>query len=288
MRTHPGEVYVQRRAGYTRTGLGSAGVGVRLPEVARQFLARQRMLVIGGHDAEGSLWASPLYGPPGFVRAEGERTVIVEAAADPDDPLHARFADEATIGAIALEPATRRRMRVNGTGHRQGDRLVITADQVFANCPRHITAREVEREVVATAPAVRADRLSADQLRLIAEADTFFIATAADGHGVDVSHRGGETGFVTGHDATTLSWPDYGGNAMFMTLGNLHLQPRCGLLFVDWTGTRPALRLTGRATVDWDPDRAAAHPGAARMIDFAVEQVVEASGPALAWRPVDD
>ncbi|MEU7823788.1 pyridoxamine 5'-phosphate oxidase family protein [Catellatospora sp. NPDC049133] len=283
MAKHPGEVYVQRRSGFDRDGLGSAGMGVRLPEVARRFLTHQRLLVIGGADAAGALWASPLYGPPGFVHADGEREVIAETVPAAVDPLHGAFAAPSPIGALVLEPATRRRMRVNGTGHDQGGRLVVIADQIFANCPKHITPREVRGEVHAGPAAAVGDRLSAEQRRFIAGADTFFIASSADGHGVDLSHRGGDPGFVLARDATTLSWPEYRGNAMYMTLGNLHLQPRSGLLFVDWTGARPALRLTGRASIDWDPGRVAEHPGAERMIDFVVDRVVETLGPALVW-----
>lgn len=284
MSTHPGEVYVQRRSGFDRDGLGSAGMGVRLPEAARQFLTHQRLLMIGGADAAGALWASPLYGPPGFLHAEGERQVIAETVPAAGDPLHGAFTTPGPIGALALESATRRRMRVNGTGHDQGGRLVVTADQIFANCPKHITPREMAGDVHADPPATAGDRLSAAQRRFIAGADTFFIASSADGHGVDVSHRGGDPGFVLARDATTVSWPEYRGNAMYMTLGNLHLQPRCGLVFVDWTGARPALRLTGRASIDWDPGRVAGHPGAERMIDFVVERVVETAGLVPAWR----
>lgn len=284
MRTHPGEVYVQRRSGFTRDGLGSAGMGVRLPGVARQFLADQRMLVIGGHDAAGSWWASPLYGPPGFLHAEGDREVIADTVPAAGDPLAGSFATPSPIGALAIEPATRRRMRINGTGHDRGGRLAVTADQVFANCPKHITQREVHGEVDTGPPAAGGVRLSDEQSGFVAGADTFFIATGADGHGVDVSHRGGEPGFVTARSATTLSWPEYRGNAMYMTLGNLHVQPRCGLLFVDWTGARPALRLTGTATIDWDPARVADHPGAERVIDFVVDRVVETPGHTLVWR----
>lgn len=275
---------MQRRSGYDRDGLGSAGMGVRLPEIARRFLTAQRMLMIGGADAEGALWASPLYGPPGFLHAEGERDVIAETAPTAGDPLAGTFATPSPIGALVLEPAGRRRVRVNGTGHVHDGRLVITAEQVFANCPKHITQREVHGHADSGPAAAATDRLSAQQLRLVAQADTFFIASGAEGHGVDVSHRGGDPGFVVARDGRTLSWAEYRGNAMYMTLGNLHLQPRCGLLFVDWTGARPALRLTGRASIDWDPARIAGHPGAERMIDFVVDRVVETPGPTLIWR----
>ena len=115
--------------------------------------------------------------------------------------------------------------------------------------------------------------LSVEQRDWIAAADTFFIATHAKGLGADMSHRGGNPGFValTSH---TLSWPDYIGNSMYMTLGNLELDPRAGLVFVDWNRGH-TLHLTGRARVDWNQGRASTAPGAQRLVDFDVDQVIQ-------------
>jgi Pyridoxamine 5'-phosphate oxidase len=71
-----------------------------------------------------------------------------------------------------------------------------------------------------------------------------------------------------------LMWPDYVGNSMYMTLGNLELTPAAGLLFLDWEHGH-TLRLTGQARVDWDPDRAAAVPGALRLIELDIHRVVQ-------------
>jgi len=286
MVTHAGELYVQRRAGFDRDGLGSAAMGVRLPEVARQFLSEQHMLVVGGHDAAGAVWASPLYGRAGFIRADGERMILVGSAPRQGDPLYGALTPGSHVGAIAIEPATRRRMRINGTVRAGEGGLTIEADQIFANCPKYITPRSPEAVVAAAPEARRATELSTADIARITSADTFFIATGADGLGLDASHRGGEPGFVSVRDSRTLSWPEYRGNAMFMTLGNLHLRPECGLLLLDWSGAGPALHLTGRASIDWDPARIAACPGAERIVDFTVEQAVAVTGPALRWREI--
>jgi predicted pyridoxine 5'-phosphate oxidase superfamily flavin-nucleotide-binding protein len=88
----------------------------------------------------------------------------------------------------------------------------------------------------------------------IAAADTFFVATwsgaGVDGGGVDVSHRGGPAGFVR-VEGDTLVIPDYRGNRYFNTLGNLMLEPRAALLFVDFAAGR-MLQLQGAAEVLWD------------------------------------
>lgn len=275
---HPGEDALQRRAGLTRTAWGSAGVGPSIPPVAAEFLTRQRLVVITATDDTGAPWVSPLTGPAGFTRARDQHTVVVDRLPGPGDPLAGRFATDRDIGMIAIEPARRRRMRVNGRAHQEGDRLVIEADQVYSNCPKYIQARTPKGESPTVRGAASVSReLSAAQRRWIGAADTFFIGTYVPGLGADASHRGGNPGFVTPTGEQRLSWPEYVGNAMFMTLGNLALEPRCGLLFVDWDEGR-TLHLTGRAVIDDDPARAAAVPGAERLVDFRADRVVEIPG----------
>ena len=81
----------------------------------------------------------------------------------------------------------------------------------------------------------------------------------------------------------TVEWPDYVGNSMFMTLGNLEIEPRTSLLFLDWEHGH-SLHLTGRACVDWDAGRAAAQPGALRHIDFDVDRVIQVDhASSLSW-----
>lgn len=276
---HDGERAVQRRAGLTVDGWGSAGVSGAIPPVAAEFLGQQRMMVIGAADDTGAVWAGALTGRTGFTTAVGDHTIVAQALPAAGDPLAGRFDTERGIGMLAIEPASRRRMRVNGRARRDGDRLVVHTEQVYANCPKYIQTRAVGDDDVA--PVARAatvsGELSGGQQRWIAAADTFFIATHATGLGSDTSHRGGNPGFVTVTGSRRLTWPDYVGNSMYMTLGNLELDPRCGLLFLDWERGH-TLQLTGRARVDWDPDRAEAVPGAQRLVDFDIERVVQIAG----------
>ncbi|NYI97599.1 hypothetical protein HNR12_003876 [Streptomonospora nanhaiensis] len=284
---HEGERIAQRRAKFPDRPWGSAKVGAALPRVAADFLCRQRLAVIGAPDARGAVWAGPLAGEPGFVTAPDDRTVVARREPVPGDPLALLFAEEHPIGVLAIEPASRRRMRVNGLARQEGDRLVIRTEQVYANCPKYIQARGAEAAPKAAAPrpAAESTALSPAQRAWIAGADTFFVATHAAGLGADASHRGGRPGFVAVADERRLSWPDYAGNSMYMTLGNLELDPRAGLLFLDWE-RGATLQVTGRASVDWNPERAAAEPGAQRVVDFEVEHVVQIDGAVpLRWGP---
>lgn len=280
---HHGELAVQARTGVRVTPWGSARVSSSIPPVAARFLSEQPMIVIGAAANDGSMWAGLLVGPPGFVAATDDRTVVVDTLPGPLDPLAGLFDSPREIGILAIDPKTRRRMRINGGALNTGDKLVVRTEQVYANCPKYIQVREPSPAKPGSVQIHRGELLTIEQQKRIATADTFFVATHAEGLGADVSHRGGNPGFVSVSTGRRLSWPDYAGNQMYMTLGNLELDARCGLLFLDWE-RGGALHLTGRAHVDWDPGRAAAVPGAQQMIDFDVEHVVQIEGAyPLRW-----
>jgi predicted pyridoxine 5'-phosphate oxidase superfamily flavin-nucleotide-binding protein len=288
MSKHDGERAVQLRAGWTRDNWGSAGVRPEIPTIGGEFLRQQQMLAIGAVDEHTAAWATVLTGPQGFVDVADERTVVIAGQPGRDDPLAGPLVGETDVGMLAIEPHSRRRMRINGRSRSDPAGVVVRTDQVYANCPKYIQARQLLPDTDWSAtpgPARSTKSMTAQQQRWITAADTFFVATHAPGHGTDVSHRGGNPGFVTVLEPRRLAWPDYVGNSMYMTLGNLERAPACGLLFLDWTRGH-ALHLTGRARTDWDPRRASLIPGALRVIEFEVDRVVQIDRASpLHWTP---
>jgi hypothetical protein len=120
--------------------------------------------------------------------------------------------------------------------------------------------------------------VEADAARLIKRADTFFIATHAMGAsisaGADVSHRGGPAGFVQlADDGRTLTWPDFTGNFLFNTIGNLVLDPRAGLVLPDFE-RGDLLHIAGRVEIVWDGPEVDAVAGAQRLLRLQVEEVL--------------
>ncbi|MGW2401973.1 pyridoxamine 5'-phosphate oxidase family protein [Kitasatospora sp. NPDC001664] len=286
---HRGELAVQDRAELSQqAGFSLGGIGTVIPPVAAEFLTGQPMVVIGGADRDGRIWATQVSGTPGFLRAPDERTLTVAARPGPQDPLAATLAGPARIGMIAIEPATRRRMRINGRSVPDGDGLRVDLDQVIANCPKYIQKRDhrplpVEEAAGRRPRALDSAELTEDQQRRIREADTFFVATASDGGDADASHRGGSPGFLRVLSPTRLRWPDYVGNAMFLTLGNLELNPAAGILVPGWE-SGSSLHLTGTARTVWDPELIAEVPGAQRLVEFDVTAVREVLDAApLRW-----
>jgi uncharacterized protein len=101
--------------------------------------------------------------------------------------------------------------------------------------------------------------------RLIEAADMFFLATA-DGDGMpDCSYKGGDPGFVRVLDAGTLVFPSYDGNGIFATLGNIAVNPKVGMLFIDFEhGHR--LRVQGEASVEDGDPLLGTYPGAQLVV----------------------
>ena len=279
MTYHSGSRAVQDRVGVRDLAdhVGRAiGQGIR--PVAAAFLELQPMLVIGAADPDtGAVWAALLTGEPGFVRATGPHRISVRGGLHEGDPLTAALATAGTaVGTIELDPRTRRRMRLNGRVTPTARGLSIDADQVFSNCPKYLQRRETYERVERAPEAIRhGSELTPSQREFIEAADTFFIASV-HGHGADASHRGGNPGFVHATSPNELSWRDFPGNSMFLTLGNLSADPRAGLLFLDWT-SGAVLQVTGRARTEFD-----AH--GERTVRFTVEAVAETPGASpLRW-----
>ncbi|WP_067546626.1 pyridoxamine 5'-phosphate oxidase family protein [Nocardia crassostreae] len=279
---HPGELAVQERMGQADIAQ-RVGRMIRadIPAAAAEFLAAQPTVVVAAADDAGRLWASQLVGPAGFARAAGARTIVVDALPVPGDPLAESLRTTRHIGMIALQPQRRRRMRVNGVAEPTAAGLRVTTDQVYSNCPKYISRRGIESWSEGGAVTVlRATELDPAQQQALSVADTFFIASADRDGNADASHRGGNPGFLQVLSPTRLRWPDYRGNSMFMTLGNIAAGPRCGLLVLDWR-TGATLQLTGTAEITWD--EATFTPGAQCSIDFTLTEVVEISGTPLRW-----
>lgn len=253
---HEGELTVQARVNAFDQAVMSAGaIRPYLTVPMARFLTTQPWIVLGASDPVGRVWASLLNGPPGFVAAVDESTVRIEASPAAGDPLHevARLPTGQLAGLLAIDLARRLRVRINGVLRREPPALVLSVEQAYPNCMKYIQRRELlacDEQPAGPVVVGNADRLSAEQAALVHAADTAFIATLNEDHGADVSHRGGRPGFMTCFPGgKTIRIPDYPGNGMFNTLGNLHLDTRAGLTIPDFT-TGGQLQLTGHAAAD--------------------------------------
>jgi uncharacterized protein len=301
---HEGERAVQSRVGAAvRERMAQIGPRVIrdfMPEQHREFFKQLPFVIAGTVDAAGQPWASVLAQPPGFIHSPDARHLLLRTQPLACDPLQGTLVEGAAIGLLGIEPHTRRRNRMNGIVRGvNASGFAVELSQSFGNCPKYIQAREpvyVDRPASSVRPVVHdSPQLGDAARRMIASADTLFIATAyagggdGDGEGagraggVDVSHRGGKPGFVRVAADGTLTMPDFVGNYFFNTLGNLVVNPRAGLLFIDFDNG-DLLYLAVTADIVWDGPEVQSFAGAQRLLRFKVQamRLVESSLP-LRW-----
>jgi uncharacterized protein len=116
------------------------------------------------------------------------------------------------------------------------------------------------------------DSFTPDDAAFIERADMFFLATADENGWPDVSYKGGNPGFVRVIAADTLAFPNYDGNGMFKSLGNVLVNPKVGMLFIDFEEPH-RMRVQGTASVIEDDPLLAEFPGAQLIVRVKAERV---------------
>jgi predicted pyridoxine 5'-phosphate oxidase superfamily flavin-nucleotide-binding protein len=116
--------------------------------------------------------------------------------------------------------------------------------------------------------------IDAEDRAFIERMDMFFLATA-DANGLSqCSYKGGDPGFVRVLDERSVAFPNYDGNGMYLSMGNLLENPHVGMLLVDFVSPRPSrLRLNGLASIDERDDLITHYPGAQFIVRVRATQV---------------
>jgi predicted pyridoxine 5'-phosphate oxidase superfamily flavin-nucleotide-binding protein len=270
---HDGELAVQREAGVVLQAGRLEGMlaPADLSGGAGGFLAKQTFAALTARDGDGVLWTSPLAAPAGFLQGHGEVLRIVAVPGD-GDPLQDLPVGQ-QVGLIAIDFSARRRIRINGRlAVANGGALEVQVDQAYGNCPQYI-----HRQVPAaagTSSVERGNSMPPAARQLVAAADTFFLGTTHPTRGNDASHRGGPPGFVRVVSPSRLWWPDFPGNNMFNSFGNLAVDDEAALLFPDFaSGT--TVQLSGTAQLSWtQPGAPGDDGGVGRRVDFVARDVI--------------
>jgi len=295
---HEGERRLQQLAGAADrlAAIGPNVLRTYLTEQHRSFYPLLPFITIGAVDRSGDAWATLRAGHPGFLHSPDPVTLAIDVQRDAWDPAEAGMEDGDQIGLLGIDRLTRRRNRLNGEIRREDARsFAVKVGQSFGNCPRYIHgrayafARDPSRPPAL--PATVLDRLDALARRIIGQAVSFYVASYVDagqsGRQVDVSHRGGPAGFVRIDADGVLTVPDYAGNLFFNTLGNLIVNPRAGLTFVD-DGTGDMLQMTGVAEVNLTPPDLPGFEEAERSWRFRPRRIVHRPDALpLRWAPAD-
>ena len=282
---HAGEKEMQARAGKREAmeKFGKRVITNAMPDQHRDFYAQLPFLIVGNVDNKGWPWVSILSGKPGFLQSPDPKTLNLRARAVPNDPLHDSIKLGSPLGMLGIELGTRRRNRLNGRiSQINHSSFAVEVDQAFGNCPQYIQTRSIDfvrdpqqqddPDNINTNNVTKLCELDAAASAMISRADTFFVSSflpikdEAVKEGVDVSHRGGNPGFIK-VEGNRLTIADYPGNYHFNTLGNFLLNPKAGLTFIDFE-TGDLLLLTGSV----------------ELLDDTEEEIISFKGAVRGWR----
>ena len=279
---HTGEQFIQNKLGVRERmeRFGQQVIRDYLPQEHRDFYQQLPYVFAGHADSQGWPWASMLFNSQSLMVSPHPESLKVNAKPVNGDPLQASLSEGLKIGLLGIELETRRRNRVSAHIEGMSDAgITLGIDQAFGNCPQYIQPRTLSWVEGVSVEQIAVEKITAFDhaaLKLIGCSDTFFVASSLGridneaSDGADVSHRGGDSGFVRISDMQTLIIPDYSGNLHFNTLGNFIENPKAGLLFVDFEKGH-MLTLTGAVEIIWEVDDQDGFVGAERLWKFKID-----------------
>lgn len=296
---HDGEKYmhsllrVPERVNPTTPGLSSYGT---------HLVLTSPLLALGTLDKQGRPWTTIIGGEPSCMRPMGRSIVAINSLVDLKyDPvveiiraLQAQDGENGSIiGGLSIDLASRNRLKLSGRliSGRHGleinllndhdglgeARLMIRIESSLGNCPKYLNKKTIIPAL--PNPVMISDSLPLPEMavRLLAKADMFFISSSTSNdskRSVGTNHRGGPPGFVRvlhndTANGTALVFPEYSGNRLYQTLGNLHLYPRAGLCFPDFD-TQDVLYVTGITEIISGTEAAALLPRSNLVVKVTV------------------
>ncbi len=276
---HSGERRVQEETGERNIALRNGKIlRTQIQSGAIPFVNEQEYCALGWSSSDGHLWSAVFVGERGFARTDetgksvkfsiGETLGALTGA----EPFY-ELRRSTRLGTLFIEFATRKRLRINGALTESPDGVLnLRVEEAYANCPKYIQRRNLRLGEKKAAKVLRSGtELDLQVLAWIFAADTFFVSSAHPAGAMDVSHRGGRTGFIRYQDGN-LMIPDYPGNSMFNTFGNFLLNPKAGLCFVDFDNNCQLL-ITGESRLALTGDTAQAESGGTgRWWSFATKR----------------
>ena len=255
---HEGQLAVQRITGE------EAIARRRIPMVqsslhprSTAFIEHQILAFPGSEDTDGNIWLSLLVGERGFITVPNLQEIkfdLSKIRSNREDIFFKNIKTKPTVGLLFHEAARRARYRAWGMARQEGDQLSFDIRMGYPSCPKHIQ-REVielpEKTKVLKPESNNGTNLGPSEKEWILKAHTFFIGTQTKKGDIEASHRGGDPGFIEILDNDIIRVPDYLGNSMFSTLGNIYENPKAALLFIDYNKGE-TLQLSGTAELQFD------------------------------------
>lgn len=286
---HDGEIQIHERLDIKKSmqSKGKTMISFEISFALQIFYHLQSMIFVGSIDKNGYPWSSILTGEPGFSKALNPKTLNINATPINGDPLLNNIGTGNFIGTLTIEFIKRkRRGRINGViiPSNENNGITLSISQAYSNCAKYIQTREVKffeiEQSVDGTEISETKYLTENQMSFIKQADTFFLSsyyiedTSNHSHGVDISHRGGNPGFIKVNSKQQIIFPDYKGNNAFNSMGNILKNPVAGLLFINFE-TGSTLQITGDTETITEPSKLIDFNGAVGLVQLSIVKVVE-------------
>jgi len=270
------------------------------------LLQRAPLLAIGALDGQNRPWTSLWGGQPGFSQPLGggiigTRTIVdgvndpvVQALVGGVDKGEMVQDDTKMFSGLTIDLMTRKRVKIcghmvagsvgeidvefeGGTERPEGApekqdqiQFVTKIEQSLGNCPKYLNQYEIRPALVTSKLVSQSSDLSEGAMELISKLDMFFLSSSTL-EDMDTNHRGGPPGFVRILSPTEIIYPEYSGNRLYQTLGNLQMNPRVGITFPDY-GTGDVLYITGTAEILVASAAATLLPGSNLALKITIEE----------------
>lgn len=289
LRYHPGQLAIQEEAN-TRALAGNLAHWVG-PVV--EFARLADLILLAAQADDGALQFTTLSGPAPLIDETDSEVLRLRFPAGAALPPAGRY------GGLVINLSMARRARINGAVERSGAACVLRPEETFTLCRKYMAPSVAVAGAVVAGPSAR-QALSLDDLALrglVARAETAFLASVAPDGGPDVAHRGGPPGFLRFDPATALlEWPEYLGDGVFKSAGNVRATGRLTFLVPDFeTGDALEIVCGGAAYTNirasrherLDPlvQEREAHP-LQGTIQARVERVLKLTGAVAARRRI--
>jgi len=266
------------------------------PQASSMF-ERAPLLAFGTLDAQSRPWTTLWGGEPGFSEPLGGGFVGTRTLVDSkNDPVVQALIGDAKDGqmskpqnggklvaGLAIDLMTRKRVKTAGrmiagtvrdlddnTAEAQQIQLVTKVEQSLGNCPKYLNQYEIRPASICSVLQSQGPSLTPPATALLAKADMFFLCTSTEDD-MDVNHRGGAPGFVRIISPTQIVYPEYSGNRLYQSLGNMQLNPQTGITFPDYENG-DVLYITGSTEILTGSEAAALLPSSNLVVKITINE----------------
>jgi uncharacterized protein len=234
---HEGELHIQSKMGIDakRDNLINM-VRKDMPFLAYTFLKELNLCVLVLNTNEKNLFSTAVYGLKSFIEIKDDMKIIINLENCSFIPKDFFEKELLNIGFIGLNFELARRIRINGKAKIENNQIIVDIEELYSNCPKYFNKRILhgQLEKKGKVEIYRNYFMDEDFINVITNSDTFFLSSFHKDKGLDISHKGGENGFVKVLSPTKLEFMDKKGNNVYNSLGNIYTNPYANMLFIDF------------------------------------------------------